>query len=94
MNIKEAKQSLDKIIEKARVHLYKPIQIAEILYQHRTKNELDLLDLESYRTPSRKWRDVICFQFFVLNQLYSPLGVGGFNNFQNEKIFLCFILIR
>jgi hypothetical protein len=46
MNIKEAKQSLDKIIEKARVHLYKPIQIAEILYQHRTKCELDLLDLE------------------------------------------------
>jgi HaeII restriction endonuclease len=63
MNIKEAKQSLDKIIEKARVHLYKPIQIAEILYQHRIKGELDLLDLESYRTPSRKWRDVICLQF-------------------------------
>ncbi|GEM_PF-7006081 len=30
MKIEEAKKSLDKVIRKARVHLYKPIQIAEI----------------------------------------------------------------
>ena len=35
MNIKEAKNALDKVIDKARVHLYKPIQIAEILYRDR-----------------------------------------------------------
>ena len=33
MNIQTAKQSLDKVIAKARVHLYKPIQVAEILYR-------------------------------------------------------------
>ncbi|MEZ5671436.1 MAG: HaeII family restriction endonuclease [Thiotrichaceae bacterium] len=27
-----AKQALDKVIDKARIHFYKPIQIAEILY--------------------------------------------------------------
>lgn len=37
MNIKEAKQALDKVISKGRVHLYKPIQIAEILYRDRTE---------------------------------------------------------
>lgn len=63
MNTKQAKQSLDKVIAKARVHLYKPIQIAEILYQKRQRPELDLMDLESYRTLSRRWRDVVCLQF-------------------------------
>ena len=58
----EAKIALDKIIEKSRVHLYKPIQIAEILYHARTNKSLNLLDLESYRTKSKKWRDDICFQ--------------------------------
>lgn len=29
---KEAKEALDTLIKKSRVHLYKPIQIAEILY--------------------------------------------------------------
>ncbi|MDE7290406.1 MAG: HaeII family restriction endonuclease, partial [Treponemataceae bacterium] len=54
---KEAKNALDKVIEKSRVHLYKPIQIAEILYRARTDKSLDLLDLEQYRTKSKKWRD-------------------------------------
>lgn len=54
---KEAKDALDKVIEKSRVHLYKPIQIAEILYRARTDTSLDLLDLEQYRTKSKKWRD-------------------------------------
>jgi hypothetical protein len=42
MNIKEAKQALDKVIEKGRVHLYKPVQIAEILYRDRTKQNIEL----------------------------------------------------
>lgn len=63
MNTQEAKQCLDKIIDKARIHLYKPIQIAEILHYHRTVERIDLLDLEAYRTPSRKWRDLICLRF-------------------------------
>jgi type II restriction enzyme len=57
---KTAKAALDKIITKSRVHLYKPIQIAEILYRHRTMPDtIDLLKKESYRIKSRKWRDDI-----------------------------------
>ena len=63
MNIKEAKQALDKVIDKARVHFYKPIQIAEILYRDRIENDINLLDLNTYRTQSKKWRDIICLQF-------------------------------
>ena len=57
--MKEAKNNLDTIIRKSRVHLYKPIQIAEILYKHRTEKGWNLLDLESYRNISKKWRDAI-----------------------------------
>jgi type II restriction enzyme len=63
MNVEEAKQHLDKVIDKARVHLYKPIQIAEILYRDRTKKDIDLKDLSTYRTQSRKWRDIVCLDF-------------------------------
>jgi type II restriction enzyme len=63
MNIHEAKQSLDKVINKSRVHLYKPIQIAEILYRDRTVKDIKLDDLKTYRNPSKKWRDTICLQF-------------------------------
>ena len=62
-SIHQAKSDLDKIIKKARVHLYKPIQIAEILFRHRTAGDIDLDSLETYRTRSRKWRDVVCIQF-------------------------------
>lgn len=63
MNLTEAKQSIDKIIAKARVHLYKPIQIAEILHRDRTIGDIILSDLKTYRTTSKKWRDLICNQF-------------------------------
>lgn len=63
MLIKEAKKSLDKVIEKARIHLYKPIQVAEILYRDRTVNDIKLNELETYRTVSKRWRDVICIKF-------------------------------
>jgi hypothetical protein len=53
------KAALDNIIKKSRVHLYKPIQIAEILYHYRINGNLDLNDLESYRNISKRWRDDI-----------------------------------
>lgn len=62
-NISEAKQALDKIIDKARVHFYKPIQIAEILYRDRVFGDINLGDLETYRNPSKRWRDVVCMDF-------------------------------
>lgn len=55
--VKEAKEALDNIIKKSRVHLYKPIQIGEILYHSRVYGDVDLDNLESYRNASKKWRD-------------------------------------
>jgi type II restriction enzyme len=63
MNLIEAKEALDKVIKKARVHLYKPIQIAEILHRDRIYQDIDLSILDSYRTKSKKWRDIICLKF-------------------------------
>ncbi|MGI6049075.1 MAG: HaeII family restriction endonuclease [Petrimonas sp.] len=63
MKFTDAKEALDKVIKKARVHFYKPIQIAEILYQDRTQKDIKLSDLETYRTKSRKWRDIVCISF-------------------------------
>ena len=54
-----AKSALDNIIKKSRIHLYKPIQIAEILYHDRVYGDIDLSNLETYRTKSKKWRDEI-----------------------------------
>ncbi len=54
-----SKEALDKIINKSRVHLYKPIQIAEILYHYRTGTKITLEDLETYRNASKMWRDSV-----------------------------------
>lgn len=59
MTLKQAKQSLDKIIRKGRVHFYKPFQIAEILKRHREGHLRDLNDLESYKNISKRWRDEV-----------------------------------
>ena len=63
MDNKTAKDHLNTVIRKARVHFYKPIQIAEILHRDRIEADIDLDDLETYRTPSRKWRDAISLRF-------------------------------
>jgi type II restriction enzyme len=62
MDNRAAKRSLDIVIRKARVHLYKPIQVAEILYRDREVGDIDLEDLDTYRTLSRKWRDEVCMR--------------------------------
>lgn len=63
MSIEQAKKSLDKVIDKARIHLYKPIQVAEILYRDRVVRDIDLADMSTYRIASKKWRDLICIRF-------------------------------
>ena len=63
MDNKTAKDQLDTVIRKARVHFYKPIQIAEILHRDRIEKDIDLENLETYRTSSRKWRDAISLRF-------------------------------
>jgi type II restriction enzyme len=57
MRYEDAKEALDKIIRKSRVHLYKPIQISEILYRDRAHHDIDPSRLETYRNPSKAWRD-------------------------------------
>ena len=59
MDLLIAKKSLDTVIDKAHAHLYKPIQIAEILHWDRTMGGIDLEDLETYRLASRKWRNSV-----------------------------------
>lgn len=61
MDILTAKSILDKHIKKQRTHMYKPIQIAEILYTIRTKPELQIIpeNLDTYRTASREWRNIV-----------------------------------
>lgn len=63
MTIKDAKLALDTVINKSRVHMYKPIQVAEILFRHRTKGNIDLANLAAYRNQSKAWRDEISRRF-------------------------------
>ena len=53
ITLEAAKKALDTVIEKGRVHLYKPIQVAEILYRDRVYKDIDLSKLEDYRTQSK-----------------------------------------
>ena len=59
IRMESAKDYLDNLIKAGRLQLYKPIQIAEILYRDRISDEIDFSDIETFRLPSRKWRDVI-----------------------------------
>lgn len=63
MELAQAKKALDKVIAKARVHFYKPIQIAEILYRDRVYNDISIKKLETYRNASKRWRDEISLEF-------------------------------
>ena len=56
----KAKKALDSLIKKSRVHLYKPIQIAEILHRDRVNKDINLLEVTTYRIESKKWRDAVC----------------------------------
>lgn len=59
-SLENAKARLDSIIAKARVDLYKPIQIAEVLYHSRLgDSEVDVTDLETYRRQSIHWRNLV-----------------------------------
>lgn len=59
ITLEQAKQALDTVIKKSRVHLYKPIQVAEILYRDRVVKDINLANLEDYRNQSKKWRDAV-----------------------------------
>lgn len=60
--LQDARNALDRIINKSRVHLYKPIQIAEILHRHRIVGDIIPEELDTYRTSSKRWRDIVCLR--------------------------------
>jgi hypothetical protein len=66
VSTEQAKEKLDILINKQRAVMYKPIQIAEILH-HTRLGELAPDDLryrlETYRNPSKRWRDVVTIEF-------------------------------
>ena len=52
--------ALKSIIDKSRVHFYKPIQIAEILHRFRTNPKMvDFSNLDDIRKVSKTWRDEV-----------------------------------
>jgi type II restriction enzyme len=57
--VTEAKAHLDSIIIKARVDLYKPIQIAEVLHRSRMRGDVDTGDVDSFKNESLRWRNVV-----------------------------------
>lgn len=57
--VQQAKERIDSLIKKARVDMYKPIQIAEVLRQSRLHNEIDVNVLDTFRNPSLRWRDEV-----------------------------------
>ena len=57
--VQDAKTRLDLLINKARVDMYKPIQIAEVLRQARLNPAINVNELDSFRNPSIRWRDEI-----------------------------------
>jgi len=65
----KTKEVLDRHIAKQRAVMYKPIQIAEILYRCRV-GELAISDIENnpekYRNLSKRWRDDVSLQ--LINQ--------------------------
>ncbi len=63
MSVKLTKAALDSLIDKSRVHLYKPIQIAEILYRDRVQGDIKLENLESYRNASKSWPNIVTERF-------------------------------
>ena len=60
--LQQAKERLDSIINKGRVDLYKPIQIAEVLRRARLHQDIDILNQKSYQNPSLRWRDTVSKQ--------------------------------
>lgn len=85
--LSEAKDKLDSLIGKSRILMYKPIQIAEILYMSRIE-KISIKEIESqpekYRNPSKKWRDIISVRLF--NQVCTSSQKFQDNIFENNAM--------
>lgn len=83
----QAKAALDNVIKKSRVHWYKPIQVAEILYRDRVNKDINLLSLEDYRTKSKKWRDDVSIAFEDFTQKVMCLDSSAPQHIQEAKVY-------
>jgi type II restriction enzyme len=94
----EAKASLDKIIKKARVDFYKPIQVAEVLYRSRVYGDVDITNRDSFKNDSLRWRNVVTerllgkyststaqFQHNVWEENAVPLRLLAFLDEENKR---------
>ena len=57
--LERAKERLDSIIKKARVDLYKPVQIAEVLRRSRLVGDIDCTNQATFQNPSVRWRNEV-----------------------------------
>jgi len=64
MDIEQAKGKLDHVIAISRVEMYKPIQVAETLRFAALSDHINLANVETYRTLSRRWRDEVTYSLF------------------------------
>lgn len=60
--LEDARKRLDLIIGKARVDMYKPIHIAEVLCHARMDSHIDIKQVETYRNKSAHWRNEVCIK--------------------------------
>ena len=65
--LQQAKERLDSIINKGRVDLYKPIQIAEVL-RHSRLNKDVVMGISTIKPHSLRWRDAYLDNYWERNQ--------------------------
>lgn len=58
----KAKGKLDSVIGKSRIDLYKPIQVAEVLFHSRHGEVEDIRNVETFKNRSCKWRDEVTLE--------------------------------
>lgn len=64
IDLEDSINRLDEIIGKARVLMYKPIQIAEVLYASRIYKNINVKNLDEYKNPSIHWRDTVTIRLY------------------------------
>lgn len=110
LTLLQAKERLDSIINKSRVDLYKPIQIAEVLRRARLQQDIDIFNKQTYQNPSLRWRDEVSkkilgkvctssarFQHDIWNETAMPcdfLAILDQENQQHSGIVEAYIYAR
>lgn len=82
ISVEQAKERLDYVISIARSDMYKPIQVAEVLYHSRVADaDIEILNRETYQNPSVHWRNEVTRR---LTGKYSTSSVRYQHDIWNE----------